>query len=316
MVNGKMVNIYYLCTMKLSVIVPVYRVADTLRRCVDSIVSQSFSDWELILVDDGSPDECGSICDEYAKKDHRIRVIHKTNGGLSDARNAGLKVAEGEFVTFVDSDDYIRQDTYELVMKMASEEEDLEIIEYPIAVHAGHASEYELKFDNIIYPDSHTYWLEGQAYAHSYACNKVFRRYLFLGAEFPKGKKFEDVWTLPQILQHEPVVMTISEGMYYYCWNENSITVQASGSDLQQLLDAQIEAAKTLHIDWKDEGSSLYYLHVLNIQLDVSKRCKASPILPARKLSSEIGRTAHERIKIFILNTLGLSVLCKLKQWL
>ena len=111
--------------MKLSIIVPVYRVAATLRRCVDSIISQTFTDWELILVDDGSPDECGAICDEYAGKDSRIRVIHKANGGLSDARNAGMKVAEGEFVTFVDSDDYIRQDTYEQVMKMASEEEDL-----------------------------------------------------------------------------------------------------------------------------------------------------------------------------------------------
>ena len=91
--------------MDISVIIPVYKVANTLCRCVDSIISQSFSDWELILVDDGSPDSCGAICDEYAEKDSRIKVIHKDNGGLSDARNAGLKIAEGEYVTFVDSDD-------------------------------------------------------------------------------------------------------------------------------------------------------------------------------------------------------------------
>lgn len=302
--------------MKLSIIVPVYRVSGTLRRCVDSIVSQTFKDWELILVDDGSPDDCGTICDEYAGKDDRIRVIHKANGGLSDARNAGLKVAQGEFVTFVDSDDYIRQDTYEHVMKFADEEDELEIIEYPITVHAGHTSEQELKFDNIIYPDSLTYWLDGQAYAHSYACNKVFRRYLFLITEFPQGYKFEDVWALPQILKHEPIVMTIAEGMYYYCWNEESITVKASGSDLKQLLDAHIEAAKTLKVDWQSEDAALYYLHVLNIQLDVCKRCKTAPILPARKLSSAVARNARERIKIFILNTLGIRMLCKLKQWL
>ena len=111
--------------MKLSIIVPVYQVADTLRRCVDSIVSQTFTDWELILVDDGSPDNCGIICDEYTEKDCRIKVIHKENGGLSDARNAGLKMAQGEFVTFVDSDDYIRQDTYEKVMKYAADEDDV-----------------------------------------------------------------------------------------------------------------------------------------------------------------------------------------------
>ena len=159
--------------MKLSIIVPVYRVADTLRRCVDSIISQSFSDWEMILVDDGSPDNCGAICDEYAEKDSRIRVIHQENGGLSDARNAGLKMAKGEFVTFVDSDDYIRQDTYEQVMRYAADEEDVEIIEFPIVVHAGHASQQELRFDDMIFPDARTYWLEGKAYAHSYACNKV-----------------------------------------------------------------------------------------------------------------------------------------------
>ena len=302
--------------MKLSIIVPVYRVADTLRRCVDSIVSQTFKEWELILVDDGSPDECGTICDEYAEKDNRIRVVHKANGGLSDARNAGLKAAQGEFVTFVDSDDYIRLDTYEQVMKAADEDEELEIIEYPMTVHAGHINEQELRFDNIIYPDSRTYWLDGKAYAHSYACNKVFRRYLFREAEFPKGYKFEDVWSLPRILRNGPVVMTIAEGMYYYCWNEEGITVNASGEDLKQLLDAQMEAARMLDIDWRDEDAAAWYLHVLNTQMDVCKQCKTTPVMPSRQLPTAVARTTHERIKIFILNTWGINVLCKLKQWI
>ena len=302
--------------MKLSVIVPVYHAADTLRRCVDSIVSQSFSDWELILVDDGSPDNCGAICDEYAKADSRIRVIHKANGGLSDARNAGLNEAQGEYVTFVDSDDYIRQDTYEQVMKYAQEDNEVEMIEYPIVIHAGHTSQQELRFDNIIYPDSRTYWLEGQAYAHSYACNKVFRRYLFLNTEFPKGFKFEDAWTLPQILKREPIIRTRSEGLYYYCWNNEGITAQASGADLQQLLEAHFAAAELLNITWEAEEAASYYLHTLNIQLDVCKQCKTAPVLSPRQLPSAVARTVHERIKVFILNTLGIRVLCKLKQWL
>ena len=99
--------------MGISVIVPVYMVESYLHRCVDSILSQTFVDFELILVDDGSPDNCGAICDEYAAKDSRIRVIHQKNGGLSAARNAGLDVAREEYYAFVDGDDWIDPDMYE-----------------------------------------------------------------------------------------------------------------------------------------------------------------------------------------------------------
>lgn len=98
---------------KISVIIPVYNVSQYLRRCVDSVINQTYSDLEIILVDDGSPDDCPQICDEYAKKDERIIVIHKPNGGLSSARNAGLDVASGAYVGFVDSDDWIEADTFE-----------------------------------------------------------------------------------------------------------------------------------------------------------------------------------------------------------
>ena len=93
--------------MRFSVILPIYKVEKYLAECVDSILKQSFSDYEIILVDDGSPDTSGAICDEYAKKDARVRVIHKKNGGLSDARNAGFEIACGEYVVFIDSDDYV-----------------------------------------------------------------------------------------------------------------------------------------------------------------------------------------------------------------
>lgn len=93
----------------ISVIVPVYKVEPYLRCCVDSILTQTFTDFELILVDDGSPDNCGAICDEYAEKDSRVHVIHKENGGLSSARNAGLEIANGDYVYFCDGDDYITE---------------------------------------------------------------------------------------------------------------------------------------------------------------------------------------------------------------
>ena len=103
-------------TPLISVIVPVYNVEKYLRKCVDSIVNQTYKNLEIILVDDGSPDNCGKICDEFAEMDNRVMVIHKENGGLSSARNAGLDIATGEYITFVDSDDYIENDTYEKVV--------------------------------------------------------------------------------------------------------------------------------------------------------------------------------------------------------
>ncbi|PLR87261.1 MULTISPECIES: glycosyltransferase [Bacillus] len=103
---------------KISIIVPVYNVESYLHKCVDSILAQTHTDFELILVDDGSPDNCGKICDEYANKDSKVKVIHKKNGGLSDARNAGLDIATGDYIGFVDSDDWIEPDMYELLYNM------------------------------------------------------------------------------------------------------------------------------------------------------------------------------------------------------
>ena len=100
---------------KVSVIVPVYKVEPYIEKCICSLINQTLKDIEIILVDDGSPDNCGIICDKFAKQDSRIIVIHKENGGLSDARNAGMKVASGEFLGFVDSDDYVSQEMFELL---------------------------------------------------------------------------------------------------------------------------------------------------------------------------------------------------------
>ena len=102
---------------KISVIVPVYNVEQYLERCVDSIINQTYTNLEIILVNDGSTDNSGKLCDELAKKDERIRVIHKENGGLSDARNRGIDEAESDLVGFIDSDDYIDSDMYEVLLK-------------------------------------------------------------------------------------------------------------------------------------------------------------------------------------------------------
>ena len=105
----------------ISVIIPVYKVELYLRECIDSVLAQTYQNLEVILVDDGSPDQCGSICEQYAEKDNRVCVIHKENGGLSDARNAGIDVAKGEYIGFVDSDDWVAPDMYECLYKASVE---------------------------------------------------------------------------------------------------------------------------------------------------------------------------------------------------
>ena len=154
--------------VKLSVIIPVYCVEATLERCLQSVVGQTFRDIEVILVDDGSPDGCPQLCDEWAARDSRISVIHQRNRGLSAARNAGLDAAQGEWVTFADSDDFLDTDTYALLMAQA---DDCDLLEYPFYWHYGSA-EQQLRLTTAeTYDDAADYWLRGHAYEHTYAWN-------------------------------------------------------------------------------------------------------------------------------------------------
>ncbi|MFA6808545.1 MAG: glycosyltransferase family 2 protein, partial [Eubacteriales bacterium] len=107
--------------MKISIIIPIYKVEKQLRRCLDSVINQTYKNIEIILVDDGSPDKCGEICDEYAKKDNRVKVIHKANEGVSEARNTGMRIASGQYLFFIDSDDFIEENTVYLLYKRAIE---------------------------------------------------------------------------------------------------------------------------------------------------------------------------------------------------
>ena len=132
--------------MKLSVIIPVYQVERSLRRCVESVCNQNVDEMEIILVDDGSEDESGRICDEISTSDKRIKTIHQKNRGLSAARNAGLKVADGEYVTFVDSDDKVQENTYSQLMDTLKEHPEYDILELPLVCHHGSPNEHLVSF--------------------------------------------------------------------------------------------------------------------------------------------------------------------------
>jgi glycosyltransferase involved in cell wall biosynthesis len=296
--------------MKLSIVVPVYGVENTLDRCLESIVSQTYTDIEVILVDDGSPDLCPQMCDEWAGKDQRIHVIHKENGGLSDARNAGIEAAKGELITFVDSDDFIQQDTYQQVVPLC---EHHDIVEYPVNRFFGSPRQSLLSFIDETFTDKETYWLKRKGYEHTYAWNKIYKRALFHDIRFPKGRIFEDADTFPQLLQRANSIATTSKGLYYYCQNDQGITATAQGSGLENLLESHL---KTMQV-WCDD---IYYLHILNIQMDVYELTGKSPILPQRHVSPIYrGMNMLQRAKASLLILLGIKRLCKfnklIHQW-
>ena len=181
--------------MKVSVIVPVYNVQEYLGKCVKSIQKQTLRDIEIILVDDGSTDLSGFLCDCYRKYDNRIRVIHKQNGGLSDARNAGIDVAKGDFLFFVDSDDWIDEDTLEILYDIAIDEE-AEIVECSYRnVFMDHIEEETANTGEMIIGDS-VFAIRSQIfwrYFKSVAWNKLYSRKIFSdGKRYPKGRYHED----------------------------------------------------------------------------------------------------------------------------
>ena len=291
--------------MKLSVIIPVYKVASTLNYCVESILGQSFTDLEVILVDDGSPDVCPQLCDRWAGMEERVRAIHKPNGGLSDARNAGIKAAKGEWITFVDSDDFVYWDTYYQVMPLAMQHD---IVEFPVYRSYRTLKQTKLTFEERTYTDMAEYWLATKAYQHTYAWNKIYRRSLFDDVRFPVGKVFEDAFTYPQLLRKATSVCTTGQGLYFYCMNEQGITAKAKGPQLSDLLDAHMDTMK----QWCDD---LYYMHVLNIQMDVHELTGKAPILPYRRIDIGDSRlTFGMKIKALALRLLGIKQLCRLNK--
>lgn len=215
----------------ISVIVPVYKVEPWLRRCVDSILAQTFTDFELILVDDGSPDNCGAICDEYAKKDSRVHVIHQQNGGLSAARNAGIDWAfansDSHWLTFIDSDDFVSSEYLEKMFLAATQAHaDLCISDFSSVFPDGTTENASLAI-----PDrteiGRELLEEGILYNNWRivpAWNKLYKKHLFAQIRFPVGYIHEDEAIIHRILILANKVVLISDPLYFYLQRSNSIT--------------------------------------------------------------------------------------------
>lgn len=281
--------------MKLSVIIPVYQVEQTLEQCVGSVLHQDFEDMEIILVDDSSPDNCPQMCDSLQKKNPGIRVIHQPNGGLSAARNTGIAAAKGEYITFVDSDDWLDDNTLRPLMDKLSTNPDIDLLEYPIDIK----QETRLQLADNRYVNPADYWTATRAYTHTYACNKVYRATLFRDVSFPEGKVFEDMWTIPRILQHASMIATTGSGLYHYRRNPSGITAQAKGNELTSLLEAHLSSPYPTPLNY-----------LLNIQLVVYRfthRILLPDGLPITKAES-----IKDNIKQQLYKTIGVNRLCKI----
>ena len=211
--------------MLISVIVPVYKVEKYLKRCVDSILNQTFTDFELILVDDGSPDRCGKMCDEYAKEDCRIHVIHKKNGGLSDARNSGIdwcfKNSNSKWIAFIDSDDWIHPRYLQSLYEAA-------------CIHNGSISVCEcIKTDivdsykridkaNIEIVETDILFLEHNMIS-SVAWAKLYKKECFCSTRYPFGKLHEDEFVTYKLLFKNDKIAYVNDSLYFYFNNQNGI---------------------------------------------------------------------------------------------
>lgn len=221
----------------ISVIIPIYKVEDYLKRCVNSLLNQTYRILEIILVDDGSPDRCGEICDEYKALDNRIKVIHKKNGGLSDARNAGIEICKGKYITFVDSDDWVHEmyieNLYKLLIKTDS---DMSVCNFirtsteDIKVHILAEEIYE--YSNI---EALEQFLDKFYVQMVIACGKLFKRSLFKEIRFPVGRLHEDEFTTHKLIFNATKIVLTTAQLYYYWQREDSI--MGSGFNLQGMLD-------------------------------------------------------------------------------
>ena len=210
----------------ISVIVPVYKVENFLKRCVDSIINQTYRNLEIILVDDGSPDNCGRICDEYQKRDSRVRVIHKDNGGLSDARNAGIEIATGQFLGFVDSDDYIAPDMYEhLYSILVNNNADISVCSASIVQEGGRPEYTDDEKILVFHGQGILYSL---VYEKKFTVNKLYKRQVFDGVEFPVGMLYEDLATTYRLMEQANTIVVSFAKKYAYVQRNGSIMNQTA----------------------------------------------------------------------------------------
>lgn len=209
----------------ISVIVPIYNVEKYLARCIDSIINQTYKNLEIILVDDGSPDDCPKLCDDYAEKDGRIKVVHKKNGGLSDARNAGMAIATGEYISFIDSDDYVFEDFFETLLNtMLKENSDIAECSVVKFYEDNHFDDFSDDLSVKTYETQDALSaLIGENPFHQHVWNKLYKTELVKDIPYAVGKLNEDEFWTYQVFGKAQKISKVNKTMYFYFQRNSSI---------------------------------------------------------------------------------------------
>lgn len=223
-----------------SIIIPIYNVELYLRDCIESVIRQTYKNLEIILINDGSPDNSGSICEEYAKRDARIKVVHKNNGGLSDARNVGLDIAHGAYISFIDSDDVINEDFIHILLSMLLQSEaSISMCDY--AEFSTNTPKIDSISKNVFELYTGEYMLNN-LYNKSWiprnviACNKLYKRSVWDGLRYSVGVLHEDEYIIHELYDKVQSVIYCPATLYYYRQRESSITKEISPKRIQDIL--------------------------------------------------------------------------------
>ena len=257
---------------KVSVIVPVYNVELLLKRCIKSILNQTYKNIEIILVDDGSTDSSSSICDNYKEKDDRVKVIHKKNGGLSDARNVGIQEMTGEYVCFIDSDDYIEKDMIKLLLEdMKKNNSDIsscgKIIEYTDKIEKKNNT-----FEFVNTPiEVLARMLTFDNFDNSF-CDKMFKVELIKDEKFPVGDYYEDMAIMYRIIQKAHLISHITYEGYHYIIRENSISNEKFSFKQLDMIKYAKKCRDNVVKNYPtitQQADSFYYLNLINIILKI-----------------------------------------------
>lgn len=258
----------------ISVIIPVYNVEPYLSRCIKSIISQTYRNLEIIIVDDGSPDRCPEICEEFARKDSRIKVFHKENGGLSDARNYGIRNSTGNYIGFIDSDDFIHETFYEKLMSMINDyDADISICnmlkfkDYEDILTDESVCHNDVVMTNI---EALKALFTAKDYGSVMAWNKLYKTCLFKDHNiyFPVGRIHEDNYTTYKLFYHSDKIVYTNDKLYYYLQRSTSIM---GNSDLKKRMDGLVAAEEAVSFideklpELKNEARANYVLSNMTI---------------------------------------------------
>lgn len=310
--------------MKLSIIIPVYNVEKHLVRCVESVIAQELTDYEIILIDDGATDRSGVLCDELQQEHDTIRAVHQKNGGLSAARNTGIEASVGDYITFVDSDDELCHNSLKVNLEFLVNHPEVDMLEYPVEVHACSPHAYRLSFpDETQRTDIFADWIRREGYVHCYAWNKIYRRKLWHETRFPVGAFYEDTAVMPTIVRQCRGIHYSSQGCYRYIMHPGTITTSYRYDKQRQLFENNHRLYKEIKEDnaLRTEAMRLWTC-CLNLLIDLG-RCTdvdrsdyetiiedADKHRPAYKALIKAAPNAATRAKLLPLPLVGLRGYC------